>query len=345
MNREDLKGKIQTVTGLIEPEALGQTLMHEHVLCDIRSPAKRKIEANDPEITLQNYHDIAYGRVEHITKYRLDMIEVAKEEMRQLNKVGGQAVVELTCGGLRPDPEGLVEVAKDSNVDIIMGCGHYVEEYQDPENFNRSVDDFAQEMVGQVFGGAWGTEIRAGLIGEIGCQSPWTNLEKKVMRGAIIAQEETGAALNVHPGRDQDQPQEVADFVKEHGGDVSRLVISHIDRTIFDEERLLRLADTGCIIEFDLFGLEHTYYPLADIDMPNDGARLKFIRTLIEHGHLDQIVISQDICYRTRLSQFGGHGYAHIFKNVLPLMRERNYTENEIEAILVRTPRRILTIQ
>lgn len=345
MNREDLKGKIQTVTGLIEPEDLGQTLMHEHVLCDIRSPEKRKIEANDPEITLQNYHDIAYGRVEHITKYRLDMIEVAKEEMRQLNKVGGQAVVELTCGGLRPDPEGLVEVAKDSDVDIIMGCGHYVEEYQDPENFNRSVDDFAQEMVGQVFGGAWGTEIRAGLIGEIGCQSPWTDLEKKVMRGAIIAQEETGAALNVHPGRDQDQPQEVADFVKEHDGDVSRLVISHIDRTIFDEERLLRLADTGCIIEFDLFGLEHTYYPLADIDMPNDGARLKFIRTLIEHGHLDQIVISQDICYRTRLSQFGGHGYAHIFKNVLPLMRERNFTENEIEAILVRTPRRILTIQ
>ncbi|WP_022728304.1 phosphotriesterase family protein [Fodinicurvata sediminis] len=345
MNREDLKGKIQTVTGLIEPEALGQTLMHEHVLCDIRSPAKREIEANDPEITLQNYHDIAYGRVEHITKYRLDMIEVAKEEMRQLNKVGGQAVVELTCGGLRPDPEGLVEVAKDSDVDIIMGCGHYVEEYQDPENFNRSVDDFAQEMVGQVFGGAWGTEIRAGLIGEIGCQSPWTDLEKTVMRGALIAQEETGAALNVHPGRDQDQPQEVADFVKEHGGDVSRLVISHIDRTIFDEERLLRLADTGCIIEFDLFGLEHTYYPLADIDMPNDGARLKFIRTLIEHGHMDQIVISQDICYRTRLSQFGGHGYAHIFKNVLPLMRERNFTENEIEAILVRTPRRILTIQ
>lgn len=345
MSRDALRGKIQTVTGLIEPEQLGPTLMHEHVICDIRPPQKRHQNHDDPEITLQNYHDIHYGRVEHLTKYRLDLLEVAKSEMRQVREAGGRAVVELTCGGLRPDPEGLVEVAKDSGLDVIMGCGHYVEEYQDPANFERTVDDFAQEMIGQVFEGAWGTDIKAGLLGEIGCQSPWTDLEKRVMRGAIIAQEETGAALNVHPGRDPDQPQEVADFVKAHGGDVSRLVISHIDRTIFDEERLLKLADTGCVIEFDLFGLEHTYYPLAKIDMPNDGRRLELIRTLIDHGHGDQVVISQDICYRTRLSEFGGHGYAHIFKNVLPLMRERDFSEEEIDAILVGTPRRILTIQ
>lgn len=345
MDREALRGKIQTVTGLIDPAALGPTLMHEHVICDIRPPAKRQVEANDPEITLQNYHDIHYGRIEHTTKYRLDQLQVAKSEMQKLYDVGGRAVVELTCGGLRPDPAALADVARETKVDVIMGCGHYVEEYQDPENFRRSVDDFAQEMVSQVFEGAWGTSVKAGLIGEIGCQSPWTDLEKRVMRGAIMAQKETGAALNVHPGRHEDQPQEVADFVREQGGEVERLVISHIDRTIFDEERLLRLADSGCVIEFDLFGLEHTYYPLGDIDMPNDGTRLQFIRTLIDHGHLNQVVISQDICYRTRLSEFGGHGYAHIFKNVLPLMRERGFTEDEIDTILVKTPRRLLTFQ
>ncbi len=345
MDRTALRGKIQTVTGLMEPEALGPTLMHEHVLSDITPPAKRNKNVTEPEVTLQNVYDLNYGRIEYNAKYRLDKIEVAKAEMRGLAEVGGKAVVELTCGGLRPDPEGLVEIAKDSGVDVIMGCGHYVEEYQDPANFSRSVDDFAREMVDQVFQGAWGTGVRAGLIGEIGCQSPWTDLEKRVMRGALLAQEETGAALNVHPGRHEDQPQEVADFVREHGGDTSRLVISHIDRTIFDDERLLRLADTGCVIELDLFGLEHTYYPFAKIDMPNDGIRLKSIRTLIENGHLDQIVISQDICYRTRLTEFGGHGYSHIFKNVLPLMRERGFTEDEIDTILVRTPRRLLTIQ
>src|SRR5258708_16100165 len=231
-------------------------------------------------------------------------------------------MVELACGGLKPDPTGLAEDSARSGANIIMGCGYYVEEYQDPRNATRSVDDFAAEMGGQVRDGAWGTDVRAGIIGEIGCQAPWTALEQRAMRGALIAQKETGAALNVHPGR---------------------TIISHIDRTIFDAERLLRLADSGVVIEFDLFGQEHTYYGLSDIDMPNDGNRLKWLRTLIAHGHLERIVISHDICYRTRLTKFGGHGYGHIFENVVPMMRRRGFSADEIDTILVKTPRRLLT--
>ena len=191
--------------------------------------------------------------------------------------------------------------------------------------------------------GAWGTEVRAGMIGEIGCQSPWTDLEKRVMTAALIAQKETGASINVHPGRHEDQPQEVADFVVANGGDPTRIVISHIDRTVFDVERLLKLADTGVTIEFDLFGQEASYYGLSDIDMPNDATRLKLIRALIERGHLERVVISHDICYRTRLTAFGGHGYGHIFRNVVPMMRKRGYADAEIDAILVGNPRRLLT--
>jgi phosphotriesterase-related protein len=181
------------------------------------------------------------------------------------------------------------------------------------------------------------------MIGEIGCQAPWTSLEKRVMAGALLAMQETGAAVNVHPGRHSDQPQEVADFVRAHGADPGRVVISHIDRTIFDETLLLRLADTGVVIEFDLFGQEQSFYPLSDIDMPNDATRLRLIRILIERGHLDRVVISHDICYRTRLTRFGGHGYAHIFANVVPMMLRRGFSQAEIDAITIVNPRRLLT--
>jgi phosphotriesterase-related protein len=163
------------------------------------------------------------------------------------------------------------------------------------------------------------------------------------MEAAIIAQQQTGAAINVHPGRHDDQPQEVADFLSARGVDLGRVVISHIDRTIFDSERLLRLADTGVIVEFDLFGQETTYYGASNIDMPNDGMRLKMIRQLIAHGHLERVVISHDICYCTRLTKLGGHGYTHIYRNILPLMRERGFSEAEIDQIMVRTPARVLT--
>ena len=121
--------------------------------------------------------------------------------------------------------------------------------------------------------------------------------------------------------------------------------MQHVDgHGIVDvHDRLLRLADSGVVIEFDLFGQEHSYYPLSDIDMPNDATRLKLIRLLIEHGHLERIAISHDICYRTRLTRFGGHGYGHIFENVVPMMRRRGFSEDEIRTILVETPRRLLT--
>ncbi len=344
MTRADLKGKVQTVLGLIAPEALGRTLMHEHVLCDIRAPQSRADNDLGPEITLENVWQLNYGRgIKRAgRKYMLDLEDIATREVRMMKHEGGDAIVELTCGGLSPDPAGLKRIAQGTGVHLIMGCGHYVNDYQDPKNHARTVEDFAGEMIGQILRGAWGSDVRAGMIGEIGCSAAWTATERRVMQAALIAAAETGAAINVHPGRDPDQPQEVADFISAAGHSTGRVVISHIDRTIFDETRLLRLADSGVTIEFDLFGQESSYYGLSDIDMPNDATRLRLIRALIERGHLERVVISHDICYRTRLASFGGHGYGHIFRNVVPMMRKRGYSDDEVDAILVRNPRRLL---
>ena len=342
--RDERRGKAQTVLGLIDPAELGPTLMHEHLLWDIRSPSMRADPDQGPEITLCNCFDIAYMRKRKVpANLRLTCEATATDELRRMKEAGGRTVVELTVGGLDPRPNGLVALSRDAGVHVVMGCGHYVDEYQPDANRTRTADSFAAEMIDQVELGAWNTDVRAGILGEIGCQSPWTTLERTVMAGALAAMGHTGATLNVHPGRDPDQPAEVAAFIRAEGADPGRVVISHIDRTIFDEDRLFRLADTGVVIEFDLFGQEQSFYPLSDIDMPNDAVRLRMVRALIARGHLERVVISHDICYRTRLTAFGGHGYGHIFSNVVPLMRARGFSEAEIDEILVQTPRRLLT--
>lgn len=344
LTRDEMRGKAQTVLGLIDPAELGPTLMHEHLIWDIRSPAMRADPDQGPEINLCNCFAINYGRKRKVpANLRFRCEPTALGELQAMREAGGRTMVELTCGGLDPDPAALARLAAEAGLNIVMGCGHYVNEYQAPENATRDPEDFAREIADQLQAGAWGTQVRAGIIGEIGCQAPWTEQEKRVMRGALMAMAETGAAVNVHPGRDPDQPQEVAEFARAIGADTSRIVISHIDRTIFDEERLLRLADTGVVLEFDLFGQEASYYALSDIDMPNDAIRLRLIRGLIARGHLERVVISHDICYRTRLTRWGGHGYGHIFANVIPLMRARDFSEAEIDAIMVGNPRRLLT--
>ena len=343
LTRSELCGNAQGVCGILDPASLGPTLMHEHVLCDITPPAVAALNEPEEPITLQNVFSIMYGSRKHAGKYRLLDKALAIEELRQMRKAGGNTVVDLTCGGLKPDPAGLAEISAAAEVPIVIGCGYYVEEYQAPENQSKSVEKFAGEIVAQVFEGAWGTGVRAGIIGEIGCQAQWTPLEKRVMRAAVIAQAETGAALNVHPGRNPDQPHEVMDLIRAEGGDAARTIISHLDRTIFDDERLFRLADTGCVLEFDLFGQETTYYWRApQVHMPNDGMRLQTLRRLADRGCLERLLISHDICYKTRLIEYGGHGYGHIFENVVPLMR-RDFSEDEIRTILVDNPRRLLT--
>ncbi|WP_431280821.1 phosphotriesterase family protein [Humitalea sp. 24SJ18S-53] len=334
---------IRTVLGDIAPETLGRTLMHEHIICDITPPSLRGVPGFDAPITMQSRFDIDYGRKRHTAKFQLLDQELAIAEVASFAEDGGQAIVELTIGGLDPDPVALAEISRATGVAIIMGCGHYTEEFQAPANHDRTVEDFAAEMIAAVRTGAWGTDIRAGIIGEIGCSAPWTALERRVMTAAVLAQQETGASITIHPGVDPDQPAEIIAFIRALGGDVSRTIIDHVDRTIFDTDRLLRLADTGCVLELDLFGYEHAYWSFAPVDMPNDGQRIQMLRALADAGHGDRMLISQDICRLTRLRAFGGHGYGHILRNVAPLMLERGFSAAEVDQVLVHSPRRLLT--
>ena len=162
--RADLRGRAQTVRGIVDPATLGQTLMHEHVLWDITPPKLYELNDHGPEITLENAFAYNYGEILAPRNLQLHDVAIAIDEVRRMREVGGSTIVELSCGGLKPDPEGLAEISKVTGVHLVMGCGYYVDEYQDPRNRNRRVDDFASEMIDQVQLGAWGTTVRAGTL-------------------------------------------------------------------------------------------------------------------------------------------------------------------------------------
>src|SRR5260370_33519678 len=139
MTPSQLKGKIQTVLGPIAPETLGRTLMHEHVLCDIRPPGTRSDNDLGPEITLENVWQINYGRglKRAGRKYMLDLEDIATREATMMKHEGGDAIVELTCGGPSPDPDGLPPIPPGTGGHLTMGCGYYSTDDQDPQNRTR----------------------------------------------------------------------------------------------------------------------------------------------------------------------------------------------------------------
>lgn len=339
------RGFVQTVAGPIAPEALGPTLMHEHLLCDITPPDLVVQGEAEVPITLENCWEIRHHWCRHRGNNRLTDIAVAVDELARLKRAGGGALVEVTTQGIKPDPLGLRRISELSGVTVVAGCGYYVEEYLPDDFTQRSVEALAETMLTGLTRGLMGSDVKAGIIGEIGCSDPLTGLERRVLQAAALAQRETGSSITIHPGRRPEAPAQAVEVVRESGGDPARCILGHIDRTIFDDDTLFRLADTGCVIEYDFFGIESAYYPFQDIDLPNDGGRLAAMGRLIVRGHLAQIVISQDICTKTRLSRFGGHGYGYIFEHVVPMMRRRGFGEAEIETIVVATPRRLLTLQ
>lgn len=95
---------------------------------------------------------------------------------------------------------------------------------------------------------------------------------------------------------------EIVDIIRKSGGDVSKTVMSHLDRTIFDYDGLIELAKTGIILEHDFFGIEVSLYQHnPDVDFLNDAQRINRIKHLIDNGFADQLVIAHDVHTRHRL--------------------------------------------
>ena len=347
----DIAGKVQTVLGPVEPDSLGPTTTHEHLLIDFRVmyrdplvPAPGGEDMSHQEITLQNRGWIHYNHYSSYFNLLLDDVDLATDEVRLFRQVGGGAIVDVTTIGIGRDPVGLARVSEGSGVPIVMGAGFYVDMVHPEDMHLRSEEDLTRKIVEDIEDGVDGTGVRAGLIGEVGCTWPLTDNERKSLRASAAAQRETGAAILIHPGRHDSAPLEIIEILANAGADVSRVIMGHLDRTIENFETLASLASIGCFLEWDLFGNELSHYPLSHVDMPSDGQRMDVIgRAVTELDCADRIVLGHDICTRHRLSRYGGHGYGHIFQNIVPRLRTRGFTDAQVQAITTHNPARILT--
>jgi phosphotriesterase-related protein len=341
-----LAGQVQTVLGPIAQDAMGVTLPHEHLLIDFAVMFREPAAAADKGLAWQPVGVDNLGWIRQHYNANLDNLRllderVAQDEISLFRRAGGQTVVDPTNTSLARDPCALARIARATGLNIVMGAGYYVSAAHPPDMDRRTVDDLAREMIADVTTGVGDTGIKAGLIGEIGCTWPWTDNEKKVVRAAIVAQRETGAPLMIHPGRNERAPMEIAELVQKEGGDLRRTVMCHVDRTIADVRQVFDLADTGIWLEYDLFGLETSYYPYnPSFDMPNDGGRMAHVLALLERGDGGQVLMSHDIAYKHCLTRYGGYGYHHLLVNVVPRLRRKGVDDAGLRRLLVDNPQR-----
>ncbi|XP_062423709.1 phosphotriesterase-related protein isoform X2 [Rhea pennata] len=299
-----LGGKVQTVLGLVEPDQLGYTLTHEHLTmnysCCYFPPAPGQELLSEGPLEMKNLFWIKqnpYSHKENLLLYQ--ETDAVREELLLFKAAGGGTIVENTTTGISRDVNTLKKLAEETGVHIIAGAGFYVDSTHSSHTQAMTVEQLTGVIVDEILSGADGTNIKCGVVGEIGCSWPLTPSEHRVLQATAHAQSQLGCPIIIHPGRNSDAPFQIIRILQEAGADTSKTVMSHLDR----------------------------------------------IRLLIDEGYEDRIVIAHDVHTKNRLMKYGGHGYSHILKNIVPKMLIRGISQSKIDKILLENPKRWLTFK
>jgi predicted metal-dependent phosphotriesterase family hydrolase len=308
-------GHVQTVRGRIPADDLGFVLPHEHTGIQLwQIPNRWDYWELTPDDT------------------------VVLPDLAAYRAAGGATLVDLTLPGVGRDPLRLRRYAEASGLHIVMGTGWYRTAYYPAEALidRRSVDELADELVAGIEGGVDGTDIRPGIIGEIGTDKPWlTALEERVHRAAGRAARRTGLAITTHSVMSPVGLAQLRVF-EEEGVDPTRVVIGHADSYPV-LEHYLEVVRRGANLEFDFLGMSFT-----PVERQGEPRIVDLARELIERGHADRLLLSQDVCHNSQLTAYGGNGYVHLFKTFLPQLRAAGVPESAIHQMTVLNPARIL---
>ena len=332
---------IHTVLGPIEAGELGVTSMHEHLLADARilHAAAREPPPESDRVTIENLGFLRWNLLALEDNLVLDDAGLATEELARASALGQRAVVDLTVWGLGGRPRDLPAIARAAGMHVIAGCGAYLDRPHPPEVAGVPEDELAERFAAALEDEIEpGSGVRAGLLGLIGTSEPVTDSERRVLRAAGAAAGRTGAAVTVRLDPSARRGERVREQLEAAGCPPAQVIFGNVDE-FADREYLGALARAGATLEW-CFGNE-AYYRDGYKD-PTDAERLDAICALLADGFGDRCVLGCSVWTKTQLRAYGGMGYDHLLRRIVPVLRSRGVPDDALEAMLVGNPQRLL---
>lgn len=339
--------KVMTVQGKISAEEVGITLPHEHLLVDARNwmhSAPRELSLSDlvkKPVSIDNRGEVIYRNFYFEDNLLQTDINVAIDEARKFKESGGSTIIDLTLPGIGRDPEALYRISVATGLNIIMAAGNYVASSWSEEDKKKSEEQIAKDIIDDFTIGVGNMGIKAGIIGEVGISDIKNKIEIKNLHASALAQKELGCGINIHCPIWEKDGNKILDVLEEAGANLDKVALSHCDPTLDDADYHDSLAKRGAYIEYDQFGMELMTY--EEKFLPSDRDRIKAILEQIRRGNIEYILISHDICFKILLTKWGGWGFAHIGKHIIPRMKQFGITNEQIYKMTVENPKRLLS--
>ncbi|MGI8921101.1 MAG: phosphotriesterase family protein [Solirubrobacteraceae bacterium] len=322
--------EVATLDGVVDANELGTTLMHEHVF--VLSPEMQTaypgFEGWDPERGVAD----------------------AREKLTALKQRGVDTIVDLSVVGTGRDVALVARAAEGTGLRIVVATGIYT--YKDlPKAFyfrgpgtELGGDD---ELMISLFTrdieeGIQGTTIKAGILKCATDEPGLTPDVERVLRAVAAAHKRTGVPISTHTHATTERGLDQQRIFEQEGVDLSRVVIGHCGDTT-DCDYLEKLVSRGSYIGMDRFGI--------DIQLPFED-RVETVAEMCRRGHAGRLVLSHDAaCFIDWLPQAAipvalpNWHYHHIHDDVLPALRERGVSDQQIDQMLVVNPREIFSRQ
>ena len=190
--------------------------------------------------------------------------------------------------------------------------------------------------------GIAGTGVKAGILKCATDEQGVTPGIERVLRAVARAHRATGVPISTHTHAHTKRGLEQQKIFDEEGVDLSRVVIGHSGDTT-DLDYLEEVMARGSFIGMDRFGIE-ILLPFED--------RVNTVAGLCERGRANQMVLSHDAaCFNDWLpwemmpTIAPNWHYLHITRDVLPALKQRGVTDDQIKTMLVDNPRKIFERQ
>ena len=322
------KTMVNTVTGAIPSDEMGISLMHEHIL----------------------YGYPGWEGDQTIAPFdRQAIVSSGVEVLNQLKTFGVRTFVDATALDGGRSPEIYKEISEKTGVNIICSTGYYYEGEGATAywKFRSSLGDVSEEIyelfMKEVTTGIRDTGIKAGVVKVGSSEGVITDYEKMMFKAAARVQQDTGVPIITHTQGGTMGPEQAKLLISE-GADPAKIQIGHMCDNL-DINYQLETLDQGVYVSWDRMGLQ------GIVGCPMDEQRYPVIIDLVKRGFANKLMISHDyiihwlgrplIFPKEVLPLLANWHPTHLFKNIIPALKEGGVTDEQIDTIIKDNPRRL----